>query len=260
MSDLNDLSKPVTTNTEPDVLDTLRAHIVRAATWTGWSSTANKVAGIMSSVTAAVTGGRSLRLYRRNDANTADEEIVSLPGISVGGNAATASAAQSGSTLRTEIDTKAPLNSPSFAGTPTVPTAGAGSNTAQAASTAYVFAGLANLKVTRDRIVANFVLPETRVSLGSGSEIDCLSGNYFTKTIAGLTTLSVINTPSSGITAAFILDLTNGGSATIGWWSGVKWAGRNSAPVLTASGRDVLGFFTHDGGINWTGLVLGKDF
>lgn len=92
MADLNDLNRPVTTDTEPDVLDTLRAHIVRAATWSGWGSTANKVAGLMSATTAAVSGGRSLRLYRRNDANTADEEIVSLPGVSVGGNAATASA------------------------------------------------------------------------------------------------------------------------------------------------------------------------
>ncbi len=92
MPDLNDLSRPVTTDTEPNVLDTLRAHIVRAATWTGWGATANKVAGMMSAVTTAVSGGRSLRLYRRNDGNTSDEEIVSLPGVSVGGNAGTASA------------------------------------------------------------------------------------------------------------------------------------------------------------------------
>lgn len=92
MADLNDLNRPVTTDTEPNVLDTLRAHIVRASTWSGWGSTANKVAGLMSATTAAVSGGRSLRLYRRNAVNTADEEIVSLPGVGIGGNAATASA------------------------------------------------------------------------------------------------------------------------------------------------------------------------
>jgi hypothetical protein len=90
MSDLNDLARPVTTDTEPNVLDTLRAHIVRAITWSGYGSTAGKVAGIMSAVTAAVSGGRSMRLYRRNDANSADEEVVSLPGVSIGGSAATA--------------------------------------------------------------------------------------------------------------------------------------------------------------------------
>lgn len=93
MSDLNDLSKPTPTDTEPNVLDTLRAHIIRAATWSGWGGTTSKVAGIMSAVTATVSGGRSLRLYRRNDANTSDEEIVSLPGVSIGGNAATAGSA-----------------------------------------------------------------------------------------------------------------------------------------------------------------------
>jgi hypothetical protein len=57
---------------------------------------------------------------------------------------------------------------------------------------------------------------------------------------------------------SFVLDLTNGGSSTITWWSGVKWAS-GIAPTLTVSGRDVLGFFTHDGGTTWSGLVLGKD-
>ena len=145
MSDLNDLSRPVTTDTEPNVLDTIRAHLVRAATWSGWGATANKVAGIMSAVTAAVTGGRSLRLYRRNDLNTADEEVVLLPAMSVGGNAATASAAQSGSALETLLATKAALNSPSFTGTPTVPTAAAGTNTTQIASTAFVHTEIANV-------------------------------------------------------------------------------------------------------------------
>lgn len=145
MSDLNDLSRPILTDTEPNVLDTLRAHIVRAATWAGWSSTVNKVAGIMSAVTAAVSGGRSLRLYRRNDANTADEEVVSLPGVSVGGNAATASAAQAGSTLQTVLDAKAPLNSAALTGTPTAPTAATGTATTQLASTAFVARAVANL-------------------------------------------------------------------------------------------------------------------
>ena len=145
MSDLNDLAKPVTTDTEPNVLDTLRGHIVRAITWAGYSATANKVAGMMSAVTAAVSGGRSLRLYRRNDANSADEEVVTLPGISVGGNAATASAAQSGSALETALSAKAPLNSPGLTGTPTAPNVVAGTNNTQIANTAFVQTAVANL-------------------------------------------------------------------------------------------------------------------
>jgi hypothetical protein len=52
--------------------------------------------------------------------------------------------------------------------------------------------------------------------------------------------------------------MTNGGSATVNFWSGVKWS-YGTAPPFTASGRDVLGFFTYDGGTTWTGLLLGTD-
>lgn len=100
-------------------------------------------------------------------------------------------------------------------------------------------------------------LREARVAMGA-SDIDVRAGNYFTRTISGATTLTVSNVPAAGTAASFILDLTNGGSATITWWSGVKWAG-GTAPTLTSSGRDVLGFFTHDAGTTWTGLLLGKD-
>lgn len=98
---------------------------------------------------------------------------------------------------------------------------------------------------------------ETKVAV-SASAIDLATGNYFTKTISGTTTFTVSNIPASGTGISFILDLTNGGSATINWWSGMKWAG-GSAPTLTSAGRDALGFFTHDGGTTWSGLVLGKD-
>ena len=98
---------------------------------------------------------------------------------------------------------------------------------------------------------------EAKVTMGA-NDINLNSGNFFSKTISGATTLTVSNIPSSGTTASFILDLTNGGSAAITWWSGMKWAG-GTAPTLTAAGRDVLGFFTHDGGTTWTGLLMGKD-
>lgn len=98
---------------------------------------------------------------------------------------------------------------------------------------------------------------EVKVAV-SASDIDLSTANYFTKTISGTTTFTVSNVPSTGTAVSFILDLTNGGSATVNWWSGVKWAG-GTAPTLTTSGRDSLGFYTYDGGSTWTGLVLGKD-
>ena len=98
---------------------------------------------------------------------------------------------------------------------------------------------------------------ETRVAMGA-SDIAVSTGNFFTKTISGATTFTVSSVPASGTTISFILDLTNGGSSTITWWTGVKWPS-GTAPTLTSAGRDVLGFFTHDGGTTWSGLVLGKD-
>jgi hypothetical protein len=100
-------------------------------------------------------------------------------------------------------------------------------------------------------------LREARVAVAA-SNIDLLLGNYFTKSVGVSMTFTVSNVPPSGTAVSFILDFTNGGAGTITWWPGVKWT-YGAAPVLTASGRDVLGFFTHDGGTTWTGLVLGKD-
>lgn len=98
---------------------------------------------------------------------------------------------------------------------------------------------------------------ETKVAVAA-SAIDLSLGNYFTKTISGATTFTVSNVPASGTVGEFILDLTNGGSATVTWWAGIKWAS-GTAPTLTASGRDSLGFYTYDGGTIWTGVVIGKD-
>lgn len=98
---------------------------------------------------------------------------------------------------------------------------------------------------------------DARVTMAA-NDINISLGNWFTKTITTNTTFTVSNVPASGTTANLVLDLTNGGSATITWWSGVKWAG-GTAPTLTAAGRDALGFYTYDGGTTWTGLVLGKD-
>jgi hypothetical protein len=98
---------------------------------------------------------------------------------------------------------------------------------------------------------------EVRVAMPANA-IDLATGNLFTKTISGATTLTVSNVPATGTAASFILELTNAGSAAITWFSGVKWAG-GTTPTLTAAGVDVLGFYSHDGGTTWRGLVLAKD-
>ena len=92
----------------------------------------------------------------------------------------------------------------------------------------------------------------------SASDIDLAAGNYFTKTISGATTFTVSNVATSGDVGAFVLVLTNGGSALVTWFSGVTWAG-GTAPTLTASGVDLIAFFTINGGTTWRGLVLALD-
>ena len=101
-------------------------------------------------------------------------------------------------------------------------------------------------------------LRETAVDMGIATAIDLATGNMFTKTITGATTFTVSNVPATGQAIGFVLKLTNGGSSTVTWFSGVKWAG-GTAPTLTAAGVDTLGFISHDGGTNWYGYKLGLD-
>lgn len=123
-----------------------------------------------------------------------------------------------------------------------------------ASGQAIISQGSGNPPVWGSTIVA---LKEIKTAVGA-SDIDLSAGNYFTKTISANTTFTVSNAPASGTAASFILELTNGGSNTVTWFSGVKWAG-GTAPTLTASGVDILSFYSHDGGVTWRGLVLAKD-
>lgn len=91
----------------------------------------------------------------------------------------------------------------------------------------------------------------------AASDIDLSLGNYFTKTISGTTTFTVSNVATSGDVAAFVLVLTNGGAFTVNWFSGVTW-NNATPPTLTASGIDILAFFTINGGTTWRGLVLAQ--
>jgi hypothetical protein len=107
------------------------------------------------------------------------------------------------------------------------------------------------------KVIKAVAYKETKVAVAA-LNIDLATGNYFTKTISTASTFTVSNIPTTGSVASFVLDLTNGGTGTITWWSGMKWVA-GTAPTLTASGRDVLAFFTHDAGTTWSGFVVGKD-
>lgn len=93
----------------------------------------------------------------------------------------------------------------------------------------------------------------------SGAQtINVLNGSMVSMTLNGATTYTFSGAPVSGNAASFTLELTNGGAYTVTWPSGTKWSG-GVAPILTASGTDILSFFTRDGGTTWRGVMVSKD-
>lgn len=102
----------------------------------------------------------------------------------------------------------------------------------------------------------NLVIADTQAAI-TAANIDLSAAEFFYKTITANTTFTLSNIPASPRAALFFVVLTNGGAFTLTWWAGIKWAG-GSAPTLTASGKDMLGFTQVDG--VWLGVVIGKDF
>ena len=88
----------------------------------------------------------------------------------------------------------------------------------------------------------------------SSLNIDCSSGNYFTKTIAGNSTFTISNAPASGRSYGLTLEITHT-SGTITWFSGVEWPA-STAPVLTEGKTHLFIFITDDGGTRWRGASL----
>lgn len=101
-------------------------------------------------------------------------------------------------------------------------------------------------------------------SVSATTSLDLTEGNYFEARAAGSTTFVFANPPVSvsGATGraagGFLLELQNGGAATVTWPAAVKWPG-GTAPTLTAAGFDMLVFITDDGGTTWRGNQTMKD-
>jgi hypothetical protein len=131
----------------------------------------------------------------------------------------------------------APLASPTFTGTVTLP-----SGTSLATPT---FTGTSTI-ATADQ------LGPVRGSLTAVAalDIDCSLGNFFTKTISANSTFTFSNPPSSRA-YAFTLELTHT-SGTVTWPTTVRWPG-GTAPTLTTSRVHLFTFVTDDAGTNWRG-------
>lgn len=86
------------------------------------------------------------------------------------------------------------------------------------------------------------------------TNIDCSTGNYFTKTISDFTTFTISNAPI-GSAYYMTLLLVNGGSSPVVWPVEFKWPG-GFAPPLTAEGIDLIVAVTDDGGLKWNAAAL----
>jgi len=100
--------------------------------------------------------------------------------------------------------------------------------------------------------------PNEKVSDVTGTSLDLAAATIFKKTVTAPVTLSVTNPKPAGVVNSFILELTNGGAHAVTWFGGVRWSS-GTPPVLTATGVDVLGFYSTDGGVTYRGFVLSKD-
>lgn len=94
---------------------------------------------------------------------------------------------------------------------------------------------------------------QTIVSLGTGTAINCSSGNYYTATVSGTPTYTITGIPS-GRSYSFTMEVLHS-SGTITWFSGVEWAG-GTAPTLTTGKTHLFMFVTDDQGARWRGSFL----
>jgi len=100
----------------------------------------------------------------------------------------------------------------------------------------------------------NFVELYSTLGTGGSTSIDLTSANNFEYTVNATSTISFTNSPTAPKAFGFTLVLNNGGSQSITWPTGTLWAG-GIAPALTASGTDILVFYTYDGGVSYYGFL-----
>jgi len=95
---------------------------------------------------------------------------------------------------------------------------------------------------------------------GGTMTVDLTLGNVVTATAtANITTITLSNVPATGTCASFSLIATNFGAFAVTWPASFKWP-NGVAPTLTASGIDILVFFTVNGGTTWFGNLAGEAY
>ena len=110
-------------------------------------------------------------------------------------------------------------------------------------------------------LVTNYYEKLQTLTWSSAITISIKDAPLYKATAVSNTTFTISATGSNlqaGYVASFSLELVNGGTYVITWPASVKWPS-GTAPTLTASGTDVLTFYTSDAGTTWRGALTMKD-
>ena len=147
-----------------------------------------------------------------------------------------------------DVSTKANIASPTFTGTPAAPTASAGTNTTQVATTAFVQAeGFAKTSVAQTFTAAQRA---TITTLTSGATVtpDFAASNNYTLTLDQNLTIANPTNLTAGQSGSIFLVQDSTGSRTASWGSYWDFAG-GTAPVLTttAAGIDRVDYIVRSG-------------
>ncbi len=159
----------------------------------------------------------------------------------------------------------APLASPTFTGTVTIPS---GASIADIGTTIQPYdADTAKrdttntytaLQTMNAGIAVDGPYKQTAETVGA-LDINLSTGNYFKKSISTSSTVTFSNPPASGTVGSFTLELVLTGTGTaITWPNTVYWnadAGQ-TAPTLTDARTHLFMFVTTDGGTKYRGAVL----
>jgi hypothetical protein len=126
---------------------------------------------------------------------------------------------------------------------------------------AVVIGGATNLQdnnLQRPTLLDYCVKGSALGSVSTAATIDMTAANFFSATLGGACTFAFTNPCTTGDFGGFVLELTNGGSATVNWPAAVDFPG-GTAPTLTAAGVDLLVFVTRDAGTTYHGMVASAD-
>lgn len=104
---------------------------------------------------------------------------------------------------------------------------------------------------------------QTAPTISAGTlTLDLNTASVFSVSLnAAITTLTLSNTQTSGLTSSFVLVFTADGTArAVTWPISFKWPSA-TAPTLTSTlnKRDVFVFFTYDGGTSWHAFTSGQN-